>query len=165
MLIFNLFDQKFCFGIIVLFIWFSEYWFLLQQGTMLLAKHNQVLKCKYVLKHYLVFQQFCNKCTYNFVFSCTLIFFLVIFLQVLMFVFPTVLELLLNLGGSDVPDEQEYLPPNALVPTTTLPSSPPPYSTIYIPEDIDMGLPSYDSLYPGKDNNNPPTSNTRSHPS
>ena len=35
MLIFNLFDKQILFDIIVIFIWFLEYWFILQQGTML----------------------------------------------------------------------------------------------------------------------------------
>ena len=44
MMIFNLFNNNILCDIIILLIWFLEYWFLLKQGTMLQAKHlyNQI---------------------------------------------------------------------------------------------------------------------------
>ena len=53
------------------------------------------MRTKYVLEQYPVFRQFCNKFTYNFVLTYTLIFYLFSSdnLQVLMFVCLTVSEL------------------------------------------------------------------------
>ena len=64
-----------------------------------------------------------------------------------------------NTGASDIPDEREYMPPGAMIPISAgnIPSDPPAYSSICIPEDVDMVLPSYDSLYPGKEDNTRPT--------
>ena len=52
-----------------------KYWFLGQLCTMLLKKllHNQIQKIKNILKHYPVFKQLCNKFTYNFVYTCTIV--------------------------------------------------------------------------------------------